>query len=123
MAKMAMELKPCPFCGGEAELCVHEATGVSWVRCIECETTSGASSEAGAIKAWNKRVGMSYEDAAIMLYELGMSERTCYVIENLRKHVLSDGTELFENGCSVCYGYIGDGDNYCSNCGAKVVKE
>lgn len=50
-------------------------------------------------------------------------ERTCHIVRASRKYVLSDGTELFDDGCSVCNGYIGDGDNYCSNCGAKVVGE
>ena len=48
------------------------------------------------------------------------AERTCHIVESSRKYVLSDGTELFEDGCSECNGYLGDGDNYCPNCGAKV---
>lgn len=50
-------------------------------------------------------------------------ERTCCIVKASRKYVLSDGTELFEGGCSECNGYIGDGDNYCSECGRKVVSE
>ena len=49
-------------------------------------------------------------------------ERTCRIVKNSRKYVLSDGRELFEDGCSICNGYVGDGDNYCSNCGARVVE-
>lgn len=49
------------------------------------------------------------------------AKRTCHIVKNSRKYVLSDGRELFDDGCSICNGYIGDGDNYCSNCGAKVV--
>lgn len=47
-------------------------------------------------------------------------ERTCHIVKAARKYVLSDGTELFEDGCSECNGYLGDGDNFCPNCGAKV---
>ena len=47
-------------------------------------------------------------------------ERTCRIVEDSRKYVLSDGTELFEGGCSECGGYLEDGDNYCPNCGARV---
>lgn len=47
-------------------------------------------------------------------------ERTCHIVKNSRKYVLSDGRELFDDGCSICNGYVGDGDNYCSNCGARV---
>ena len=51
----------------------------------------------------------------------GAIERTCHIVKNSRKYVLSDGRELFDDGCSICNGYVGDGDNYCSNCGARVV--
>ncbi len=51
------------------------------------------------------------------------AERTCHIVKNSRKYVLSDGRELFDDGCSICNGYVGDGDNYCSNCGARVVGE
>lgn len=49
-------------------------------------------------------------------------ERTCRIVEGSRKYVLSDGTELFEDGCSECNGYLEEGDNYCPSCGAKVVE-
>ena len=48
---------------------------------------------------------------------------TCHITEASRKYVLSDGTELFDDGCSECNGYLQVGDNYCPNCGAKVVSE
>lgn len=48
------------------------------------------------------------------------TERTCHIVKASRKYVLSDGTESFDDGCSECNTYIGDGDNYCSGCGAKV---
>ena len=57
--------------------------------------------------------------ARVWQYTLGTG--TCHIVKASRKYVLSDGTELFEDGCSVCNCYIGEDDNYCSNCGAKVV--
>lgn len=49
------ELKPCPFCGGEAR--VHEsAGGWSFVFCEECEAELRGETKAEAIEAWNKRV-------------------------------------------------------------------
>lgn len=55
--------------------------------------------------------------------ELFKRERTCHIVEESLKLVLSDGTELFENGCSECNCYLDYNDNYCPNCGAKVVSE
>lgn len=36
---MSEELKPCPFCGGEAEMKVNEQTLNSSVCCPECNVT------------------------------------------------------------------------------------
>lgn len=53
---MSGELKPCPFCGGEASVDVGDFGGMvcSCEKCFsqgkECET------EAEAIKEWNRRV-------------------------------------------------------------------
>lgn len=59
------ELKPCPFCGGQAQL-DHEGTGrnvYSKVRCMKCYcVTKGFmistehSSDEKAIEAWSRRV-------------------------------------------------------------------
>jgi Lar family restriction alleviation protein len=60
------ELKPCPFCGGEAELhhkieplCID---AYSYVYCTKCGVTTEAfpksfdhSSDEKAIEAWNRR--------------------------------------------------------------------
>lgn len=47
-----LELLPCPFCGGEAEITVGEQGGqpTEYVECLGCE----ALGESGA--AWNRRV-------------------------------------------------------------------
>ena len=46
------ELKPCPFCGGEAEA----RYGQAW--CIRCQAVTDAfGSTAEAISAWNERAG------------------------------------------------------------------
>ena len=75
----------------------------------------------------NSRAEMSYEDALILLDELGVSERTC-------KFVSSKGSD-YPPVCSACGYELGiydcawyeDGTygyerNYCPNCGAKVVE-
>lgn len=53
------ELKPCPFCGGEAS--VLELNGFSMSRYfVSCDTCSASGdhreTEEAAIEAWNRRV-------------------------------------------------------------------
>lgn len=95
----------------------------------ECGAFLGfEQTEAEAIAAWNTRAKISYEDALILLDELGLSERTC-------KFVRSRGSD-YPPVCSACGYELGiydcawyeDGTygyerNYCPNCGAKVVGE
>ena len=50
------ELKPCPFCGGKAELSYRYLFECFWVVCEQCGTESAAfGTEDGAIEAWNRR--------------------------------------------------------------------
>lgn len=59
------ELKPCPFCGGEAEISKGRFDGkdTSYVMCKKCEAwgefffvSPKYASNERAIKAWNRRV-------------------------------------------------------------------
>lgn len=71
---MPNELKPCPFCGGEAkfrdsliitpeidENDAYVGADISddrpyWIECINCHATSGEyDTEEKAIEAWNRR--------------------------------------------------------------------
>lgn len=53
------ELKPCPFCGGEAECCLrheNELADTYVVKCMDCGATSTPASvfKNRAIKIWNE---------------------------------------------------------------------
>lgn len=55
------QLKPCPFCGGEADLCntaVQTKSGRKlWsVECTECGVILDRESREDALKVWNNRV-------------------------------------------------------------------
>lgn len=49
------ELKPCPFCGGKADICETSSTW-SFVSCYECSAEIRGDTKAEAIEAWNRRV-------------------------------------------------------------------
>jgi Lar family restriction alleviation protein len=49
-------LKPCPFCGGEAEVFKMASDQLKMAACIECMAQSRLFlTEDEAIKAWNMR--------------------------------------------------------------------
>ena len=62
--KSAWDLKPCPFCGGEAE---YESERVScWIECSKCGAKSGYAFVAypqEAVEAWNERVASTTEQS------------------------------------------------------------
>lgn len=58
------ELKPCPFCGGEAHLFVNDGVRVLCPKCgatsrilVDCMTAKGVTGNAtkAVIEAWNRR--------------------------------------------------------------------
>ena len=55
---MTDKLKPCPFCGGKAEICtkLDEGYRYFWVRCVHCcAYTLHVSTPETAAKRWNRR--------------------------------------------------------------------
>ena len=57
---MKEELKPCPFCGGKAELYARSFNDVN-VICGNCSCVMGTyGTKEKAIEAWNKRVPQTW---------------------------------------------------------------
>ena len=56
---MTEKLKPCPFCGGDAEVLpcavVFESVEYWFVKCSECEARSCADEKWAVVEAWNRR--------------------------------------------------------------------
>ena len=96
---MAEDLKPCPFCGGEAEI-VEVMDNPPETIAIQCKSGCGVSAhhkwmdESVLIKRWNTR-----------------AERTTRLIWN--KH-----DDCFE--CESCGKGMKPEWAYCPRCGAKV---
>lgn len=113
------ELLACPFCGSGW---LYETRRNGY--CDETPTMFCNSCK--AVVTWEQVEEEGVNDktkAFVREHWNSRAEGTCHIVKNSRKYVLSDGRELFDDGCSICNGYVGDGDNYCSNCGARVVGE
>jgi len=108
------ELKPCPFCGGEAETLTAESMNGGYlfgIMCNDCRSRGDVyDNEAEAISAWNSR-----------------AERTCRIEWRYGNQYCTCCGEMVGTWDSTSELYI-DGNmvelwNYCPNCGAKVVGE
>ena len=62
MDKETIDLKPCPFCGGEAKIIEEHDIMIGetfyFCECVDCTATilGGKVEEKEAIKMWNRRV-------------------------------------------------------------------
>lgn len=109
-------LKPCPFCGGEAD--EYEGEYGNGIYCMECGAMVGEPIHLG----FNVAERVSYEQAVDAWNT--RAERTCKTV-NVNGYA-------FRFECSLC-GYVAivhncevrldELPNYCPNCGAKVVSE
>ena len=107
-----MELKPCPFCGGEAEVLEsdHSATFYCW--CDSCETRGNYyNTEAEAIEAWNTRTVLTCTKETAEKWNRRSRVRCCECV-HWREVRMADGTVTHR--CSGVMAYVTpDEDGYC----------
>lgn len=127
---MSDELKPCPFCGGEARAFRCEESGTFDVQCQQCgaipfigSRTSEKKTMADVIAAWNTRAAVADEQFAVAVHD-GRAWQVVRECEMREAH-WDDGECVWGCRCSECghrFTYeTGSTWNYCPNCGAKVV--
>lgn len=142
---MSDELKPCPFCGGEAKAFYCEESGTFDVQCQQCgaipfigSRTSEKKTMADVIAAWNARAAVTDEQFSTAVHdgEAWQPVRECEMLEVQTgdKTDYWDAVEIIWH-CQSCheeravYGFGEDGGvwaekpKFCPNCGAKVVSE
>lgn len=72
---MSDELRPCPFCGGEAEFETYGGTACA-VTCRKCRCgtpTVRLNDGERAVEAWNRRAGRTWHDFSDELPPVGVS--------------------------------------------------
>lgn len=107
---MSEKLKPCPFCGGEASIKIHDYFDDTRLYTPKCKCGAGIVevfyTEEEAIAAWNTR----YERTCQMAYYEPCSGDEYYP------------TECYT--CSECNNTVFTGKpRFCPNCGARVLSE
>ena len=135
------ELKPCPFCGGEAEMLTAESMNGGYlfgIMCNDCRSRGDVyDTEAEAIAAWNTRA-VSIECAGGYCPHCAKNRavETCRNVneEWAKKSEFYEGETSFccsecgarYSDCESYYAYLAndvDGaipTNYCPSCGRKV---
>lgn len=130
---MSDELKPCPFCGGEAKAFYCEESGTFDVQCQQCgaipfigSRTSERKTMADVIAAWNARAAVTDEQFAMVVHDgdAWQKVRTCHM--SMCDEDDDDLPAYYRSyKCDACgkthARYKGDDYDYCPNCGAKVV--
>ena len=50
-----VKLKPCPFCGGEAELFPADERTAAMIQCVQCLAIVHGEYDTDAVSVWNRR--------------------------------------------------------------------
>ena len=111
------ELKPCPFCGGEAEFHIYgRSCNVVCSRCQIGTRLEHIDEYEVAVSAWNTRATIPGEICELV----GTGEGECLPPITRTCRRFWTGAEMI---CSECaYQLNNAAANYCHNCGAKVVE-
>lgn len=88
-------LKPCPFCGGEADYHIHERIGVECLACGAGFATVFGSREEAA-EAWNRRA-----ENDKLRRELELDEPLFETLNAANDALLSENAELRELVCEL----------------------
>lgn len=114
---MEKQLKPCPFCGGEANIYQMHFWGTTYTcECSDCGIeTKPMDTEAEAIEAWNRRT----ETASDTLMRVLAYDATCGVCDKRKERTAKvdwmDGDPYCDCGQELRNGFV-----YCPGCGAKL---
>lgn len=134
------KLKPCPLCGSENITCFAEDFGFTYsgeylfravVGCCGCH-------EEGCEKDYEAEPCFGIEaffpashplikdkedpEDCIRALEQYMTDKWNTRVERTCEAVVDEPAPFIEWVCSKCKQPLNKSDNYCSNCGAKVVK-
>ena len=117
-------LRPCPFCGGEAEMREGSSTK-PYIRCKRCGCRTGSSRYRGNLaKAWNARAAATDEQFSLAVHDgrAWQVVRTCHMVPvSLYDEEGVDGIECDECGWFDVHEWYDPMPEFCQNCGAKVV--
>lgn len=95
--KKEVELKPCPFCGGEAEIWHRIELGYCTIFCLNCKARIQKNYDNETIQDWNRRAD---QEKAAPLFSC------CEQCEDGKKGSFSDKSVY--------------NMNFCPNCGRKL---
>lgn len=103
---MSKNIKPCPFCGGEANVKMWCDPDTPYlVMCESCKASvKDYATEAEAIEAWNHRVATDTNVGSKVAKVLNQEQISRYKF----------------GSCGTCGAPVVKPDKYCSECGAKL---